>query len=160
MIARDPSRVAGSVRYAIFSRILVLPFPLPRDMSLSEKLRKVNIDGFVIQRRNAFVRKIPASHFANISTQMFSDICIYVYRRAFTANKNNLKIPVDMILLGVYYVYNIQLRYFISSDALKYLPSRRYLSFSPHKRIKLHKLHNCGQKRNSKGDNINACICI
>lgn len=49
---------------------------------------------------------------------------IYIYIRSFffTANKNNLKIPVDMILLRVYYVYNVQLRYFVSSDASKYLP--------------------------------------
>lgn len=37
-----------------------------------------------------------------------------------------------MIPLSVYYVYNVQLRYFISSDALKYLHEGGHLStFSP-----------------------------
>lgn len=37
-----------------------------------------------------------------------------------------------MTPVSVYYVYNVQLRYFISSDALKYLHEGRYSSaFSP-----------------------------
>lgn len=53
-----------------------------------------------------------------------------LYIKVFTTNKNNLKIPVDRILLDVYYVYNVQLRYFISSGALKYLHSRGFISLS------------------------------
>lgn len=52
-------------------------------------------------------------HLANTSTQTFH----LIYRSALTANKNNLKIPVNMLLLlGVYnifisiYIYNTCIR--------------------------------------------------